>query len=816
MVLFVSQDALPNDALKLSIALADNHSTLALSDMPEPRFWNLKKGLIFETEDKKLIFEANSIARFLTNSVSETLTPKVWINLNLLELEEEIMSRDDGQSAFNQILNFIEKKLKTSSIIISDNAETLSEISLWSYLYCHFNLYHKDSLSKVQSTHSNAVKWYNSCLQKPKFQSGVKFFESTFLPKLKIVVKEPKLEPFPALLKMTEGVKYNSKFEKEVLPVPGERNILITSALPYVNNVPHLGNIIGCVLSADVYARYARLKGYNTVYICGTDEYGTATETKALSEGLTCQEICDKYHVLHRDIYKWFEISFDHFGRTTTKEQTEIAQDIFLKLNKNKFLTKGSMIQLLCENCNRFLADRFVEGTCPKCGYDDARGDQCDKCGNLINAEELINPRCKVCSNRPVLRNSDHMFLDLSVLQPECENFVENSYSKGKWSPNGYTITQNWLKEGLKPRCITRDLKWGTPVPLEEMKEKVFYVWFDAPIGYLSITATYTKQWEKWWKNPEQVQLYQFMGKDNVPFHTVIFPSSLIGTRDPYTLLHHVSTTEYLNYESGKFSKSRGVGVFGNNVVETGVPASVWRFYLLAIRPETNDSMFSWSDFALKVNTDLLANLGNFVNRTLKFLKGKYRGEVPTYNFTSVENDLIEKIDSILLEYSQSLENVKIREGLRLVLELSRLGNQYLTDSKLDNTLFETQREKCSTLMAFCVNIIYHLATLIHPYMPTTSDSILEQLHAPLRKLSEKFTMDILPGHCIGTPTHLFSKIEDKQVEELREKYKGKSDETTLDPAASKKPKNKKQADKKEENKEQNKEQNKQDRKSVV
>jgi methionyl-tRNA synthetase len=209
------------------------------------------------------------------------------------------------------------------------------------------------------------------------------------------------------------------------------------------------------------------------------------------------------------------------------------------------------------------------------------------RCGHLLDAETLIKPRCKLCGKPPVPKNSDHMFLELDKLQDRCQKWVEESYEKGKWSPNGYTITQNWFKEGLKSRCITRDLKWGTPVPLDDMKGKVFYVWFDAPIGYISITANYTKQWEKWWKNPKEVQLYQFMGKDNVPFHTVIFPCSLMGTEDGYTLLHHVSTTEFLNYEDGKFSKSRGVGVFGNNVMDTGIPASVWRFYLLSNRPES-------------------------------------------------------------------------------------------------------------------------------------------------------------------------------------------------------------------------------------
>jgi methionyl-tRNA synthetase len=323
---------------------------------------------------------------------------------------------------------------------------------------------------------------------------------------------------------------------------------LITSALPYVNNVPHLGNIIGCVLSADVYARYCRLRGYNTLYICGTDEYGTATETKALEEGVSCKELCDKYSRLHAEIYEWFQISFDHFGRTSTPQQTAIAQDIFLKLKEHEKIKEESVDQWYCEKCSRFLADRYVEGGCPLCGYEDARGDQCDSCQKLLNAIDLKNPRCKLDGNRPIVKRSKHLFIKLPEIEGDCASFVEKSSIEGKWTPNSISVTQAWLKEGLRNRCITRDLKWGTPVPMDGFEEKVFYVWFDAPIGYLSITANYTSEWEKWWKNPENVKLYQFMGKDNIPFHTVIFPCSLIGTREKYTMLHHLSTTGTLKY----------------------------------------------------------------------------------------------------------------------------------------------------------------------------------------------------------------------------------------------------------------------------
>ncbi|KAF9353221.1 putative methionine--tRNA ligase, cytoplasmic protein rar1 [Mortierella sp. AD094] len=581
------------------------------------------------------------------------------------------------------------------------------------------------------------------------------------------------------------------------VPVPGQRNVLITSALPYVNNVPHLGNIIGSTLSADVYARYQRVRGINALYICGTDEYGTATETKALSDGVTCQELCDKYHPIHKQCYEWMEIDFDKFGRTTTEEQTQIAQDIFLKLHKNDLLVEDSMLQLYCSHCDRYLADRFVEGTCPKCNYDDARGDQCDLCGSLLNATDLINPRCKLDGNRPIQKESKHLFLDLGKLQSQCESWFEKASAEGRWSANGKIITQSWFKEGLRLRCITRDLKWGTPVPLEGWEGKVFYVWFDAPIGYPSITATYTKEWEKWWKNPKDVKLYQFMGKDNVPFHSVIFPSSLIGTGEDWTLLNTLSTTEYLQYETGKFSKSRGVGIFGNNVQETGVPPSVWRYYLLSNRPETNDSQYLWKDFIARNNNELLANLGNFVNRVIKFVNAKYESNVPSLETaaapTGSDEKLIREVNERLKLYIEALDDVKIREGLRLAMEISALGNAYLQENKIDNTLFAEHKGRCDRVVVTALNLIYLLSAVLFPYMPSTSDAIARQLNAPVRLLPDEFTVDsILPGHVINKAEYLFKRIDEKQEDIWRAKYGGNSTE----PAPEDKKKKKKSASK--------------------
>ncbi|XP_055973479.1 methionine--tRNA ligase, cytoplasmic isoform X1 [Sorex fumeus] len=566
--------------------------------------------------------------------------------------------------------------------------------------------------------------------------------------------------------------------QKPVLPVTGERNVLITSALPYVNNVPHLGNIIGCVLSADVFARYSRLRQWNTLYLCGTDEYGTATETKAMEEGLTPKEICDKYHAIHADIYRWFNISFDIFGRTTTPHQTTITQDIFQRLLSRGFVLQDTVEQLHCEHCVRFLADRFVEGVCPFCGYEEARGDQCDKCGKLINAIELKKPQCKICRSCPVVKSSRHLFLDLPKLENPLEDWLGKTMPGSDWTPNARFITRSWLRDGLKPRCITRDLKWGTPVPLEGFEDKVFYVWFDATIGYLSITANYTDQWEKWWKNPEQVDLYQFMAKDNVPFHSLVFPCTALGADDNYTLVRNLIATEYLNYEDGKFSKSRGVGVFGDMAQDTGIPADIWRFYLLYIRPEGQDSAFSWTDMMVKNNSELLNNLGNFINRAGMFVSKFFGGCVPEMVLTSDDRRLVAHVSLELQHYHQLLEKVHIRDALRSILTISRHGNQYIQVNEPWKRIKgdEADRQRAGTVTGLAVNIAALMSIMLQPYMPTVSATIQTQLHLPLPAcsvLTTNFVCTLPAGHQIGTVSPLFQKLENDQIESLKQRFGG-------------------------------------------
>ncbi|KAG8257711.1 hypothetical protein J6590_042821 [Homalodisca vitripennis] len=412
-----------------------------------------------------------------------------------------------------------------------------------------------------------------------------------------------------------------------VLPKAGEKNVLVTSALPYVNNVPHLGNIIGCVLSADVFARYSRLRNWNTLYISGTDEYGTATETKALEEKLTPRQICDKYFEIHRDIYAWFNIQFDLFGRTTTPQQTEIVQDLFLGCHKNGFTTTQYMDQLLCKNCDRFLADRFVEGTCPKCGYEDARGDQCDKCGQLINATELIKPRCKVCSKTPVVQQSQQIFLDLPKVK-------------------------------------------------------------------------------------------------------------------------------YLNYEDGKFSKSRGVGVFGNDARDTGIPADVFRFYLLYVRPESQDSSFSWLDLATKNNSELLNNLGNFVNRALTFCEKFFESKVPEMVMTDEEWTLLALVTREVRAYNRAMDRTRFREGMMSIMTVARLANQYMQVCEPWQAIKGSEQDKvrARTCVGVSSNIACLLTVLLKPYMPQTAEVMAAQINAPkdMFVLSDHVYQILAPGHRIG------------------------------------------------------------------
>lgn len=546
---------------------------------------------------------------------------------------------------------------------------------------------------------------------------------------------------------------------------------LVTSALPYVNNIPHLGNLTQ-VLSADVFARFCRSKGYETLYICGTDEYGTATETRALKEGVSPRELCDRYHAIHRDIYAWFNISFDYFGRTSTDEQTAIVQDIFKKVDAAGYISEHELEQLYCPSCERFLADRFVEGTCPHCHSEGARGDQCDSCQTLLDPVELINPRCGVCGTTPIPKKTKHLYIDLPKALPLLESWMEKASKEGFWANNAVQVTKSWIRDGLKERCITRDLKWGIPVPKPGYEDKVFYVWFDAPIGYVSISANATKDWKMWWQDPDNVELFQFIGKDNIPFHTVIFPSCQLASGENWTMLHHMSSTEYLNYEGGKFSKSLGIGIFGNDVQDTGIPADVWRFYMFYNRPEKSDVTFTWADFQEKVNGELIGNLSNLVNRTLTFIKRFY----PDNALLSapIDEQLHTQIRAKEAEIEALMERSEERDGLRQILALSSIGNKAFQDGepwKMRNQ----DPQKAMSLLKTLVYLIRDLAVMVEPFMPTTSARMLTFLGCKDERWNVVGSTTGITE--FGEPELLFTKLEDVQIEELRTRFSGSQEE---------------------------------------
>ena len=583
---------------------------------------------------------------------------------------------------------------------------------------------------------------------------------------------------------------------------------LITSALPYVNNVPHLGNLIQ-VLSADVFARFCRIRGYETLYVCGTDEYGTATETKAAEEGLSPRELCDRYYKIHDDIYRWFHIAFDKFGRTSTPIQTEVTQDIFLKLDKQGFIKEETIEQLYCSNCARFLADRYVLGTCPSCNSANARGDQCEDCGKLLDPTELKDPKCSSCSVTPKAEKTKHLYIDLPNIKDRLDNWIKTASVDGFWANNAIQMTQAWIRDGLRERAITRDLKWGIPVPKTGYENKVFYVWFDAPIGYISITGnlgeelidkkkTVFSDWRQyvnyWWKSPGETELFQFIGKDNIPFHTVIFPSSLLGSGDKWTMLHHMSSSEYLNYESGKFSKSRGVGVFGNDAMETGIPADVWRFYIFYNRPEKSDTLFTWKDFQEKVNGELIGNLGNLVNRTLSFVSRYYDGKIPNKKNNGFNNEFWKTVRKYEDDIAASLERADLRDAFHRVFELSSFANKTFQEAEpwKKRQGNENEQEEAAAIIRDLSYVVRDIAVLIQPYLPQTSEHI-----ASFFGLS--FGKDLVfakePGKLswddLGKDTGLervvkcdvlFSKLESDKIAELRERYAGSQKERTLEP----------------------------------
>ena len=575
---------------------------------------------------------------------------------------------------------------------------------------------------------------------------------------------------------------------------------LITSALPYVNNIPHLGNLIQ-MLSGDVFARFCRNRGYDTLYICGTDEYGTATETKAIEENKTPRELCDFYYNEHIKIYDWFHINFDKFGRTSNEQCTEITQKLFTDLDKAGLIKEHVNKQLFCPKCNMFLADRYVDGTCPKCGSVKARGDQCDDCGTLLDPIELKDPKCHTCGSTPEVRETKHLYIDLPSLSSKLNEWMAKTSIEGQWADNAINITKAWIRDGLNERAITRDLKWGIPVPKAGYENKVFYVWFNAPIGYMSITKQLADElvkqgkqsfdWKSWWlpseseeaKNKDKVDLFQFIGKDNIPFHTVIFPCTLLGSPHDWTKLYHMSSTEYMNYENGKFSKSRGVGVFGTDAIETGIPADAWRFYIFYNRPEKQDFQFTWKDFMEKLNSELIGNLGNLVNRTLLFVNKYYDNKVPQ---SEIDEELWTKVKELEKKATDYLEWAELKDAFRTMFEISDICNKKFQAAEPWKTR-TTDPEAAQKLIYNLCYVIKDLMIMMNPYMPQYTQKIMSYFGKTIQE--SKVGMETLKGYTwndLGvngelttvSPTEVYFKpLDQKTMLAFREKFGGNQKE---------------------------------------
>jgi methionyl-tRNA synthetase len=548
----------------------------------------------------------------------------------------------------------------------------------------------------------------------------------------------------------------------------------VTAALPYANGPVHIGHLAGCYLPADIYCRYLRSKGEDVKFICGSDEHGVPITIKAKKEGVTPQQVVDKYNKIMGDSFKEFGISFDIYSRTSSKTHHEIASGFFKTLYDKGVFNEETTEQYFDEKANQFLADRYIIGTCPKCSNDNAYGDQCEKCGTSLNPTDLINPRSTLSGEKPVLKRTKNWFLPLDKMQPQIEAYID---SHKDWKSNVYGQCKSWLNAGLQPRAMTRDLDWGVKVPIPEAEGKVLYVWFDAPIGYISATKDLTPDWEKYWKDKE-TRLVHFIGKDNIVFHCIIFPAMLMA-EGSYIVPENVPANEFLNLEGDKISTSRNWAVWLHEyLLEFKDKQDVLRYTLCANAPETKDNDFTWKDFQAKNNNELVAILGNFVNRTLVLTHKYYEGKVPdAAEYTKSDVLLLEEISKFPAKIAASIEQYRFREALGELMNLARLGNKYLADNEPWN-LIKTDAKRVQTIMNLSLQISANLAVLMEPFLPFTSKklSTMLNLNEGLKWKDATRTNLLLPGHNINTASLLFEKVEDEtitaQVQKLEDSKK--------------------------------------------
>jgi methionyl-tRNA synthetase len=544
---------------------------------------------------------------------------------------------------------------------------------------------------------------------------------------------------------------------------------LITSALPYANGPIHIGHLAGVYIPSDIYTRYLRMKGEDVISVCGSDEHGVPITLKARNEGITPKQVVDRYHELNKKAFEDFGISFDIYSRTSNKVHYETASDFFLNLyNKGEFIEKSSN-QYYDEEAACFLADRYITGTCPHCGNENAYGDQCEKCGTSLSPNDLINPRSTVSGSKPVLKETLHWYLPLDKYEPWLKKWILEDHKE--WKTNVYGQCKSWLDQGLQPRAVSRDLDWGIPVPVKGADGKVLYVWFDAPIGYISATRELTPDWEKYWKDPE-TRMIHFIGKDNIVFHCIIFPA-MLNAEGSFNLPDNVPANEFLNLESDKISTSRNWAVWLHEYLEE-FPGKqdVLRYTLCANAPETKDNDFTWKDFQARNNSELVAILGNFVNRTVVLTNNYYDGKVPERGTTdSYDRDTLTEIAKLKEETASSLEAFRFREALKAAMSLARLGNKYLADTE-PWKIVKTDPERVKTIMNISLQITANLTIILEPFLPFSMKKLRTMINTTDIKWSDAGSTELLTsGHQIGKALLLFEKIEDdainRQIEKL-------------------------------------------------
>ena len=546
------------------------------------------------------------------------------------------------------------------------------------------------------------------------------------------------------------------------------KRYLVTSALPYANGPVHIGHLAGVYIPSDIYTRYLRLRGEDVISVCGSDEHGVPITIKARQEGVSPQDIVDKYHGIIKESFRRLGISFDIYSRTTSPMHHKTASDFFRKLyDDGKFIEQTSQ-QYYDEEAGQFLADRYIVGTCPHCQNERAYGDQCEKCGSTLNATDLIGPKSVITGSTPVLRETKHWFLPLDRYEEFLRKWILDGHKE--WKSNVYGQCKSWLDLGLQPRAVSRDLDWGIPVPVEGADGKVLYVWFDAPIGYISATKELTPDWEKYWKD-EDTKMVHFIGKDNIVFHCIVFPS-MLRAHGGYILPENVPANEFLNLEGDKISTSRNWAVWLHEYLEE-FPGKedVLRYVLCANAPETKDNDFTWKDFQARNNNELVAVLGNFVNRALVLTQKYYGGAVPPAGeLTAYDRETVAEIPVIKKSLEENIENYRFREALKDAMNLARLGNKYLADSE-PWKLVKTDPERVKTILNVALQITANIAVAIEPFMPFTAEKVLKLLQIGKPGWDELGSTALLEaGHVIGTPELLFEKIEDSVIEAQLEK----------------------------------------------